>query len=123
MMKRGLICKHPLGGIAVDSQSLHVFDQVKKLIYETLGILVDSFTEELEKLHGAREKEDWPSIEAIGHKLKGDASYCGTTRLKEACSQMEISVKTDKRELFANLYQQMLAQIDAVKEAVRNKSH
>jgi uncharacterized NAD(P)/FAD-binding protein YdhS len=31
MMKRGLICKHPLGGIAVDSQSLHVFDQAKKL--------------------------------------------------------------------------------------------
>jgi two-component system aerobic respiration control sensor histidine kinase ArcB len=87
-----------------------------------LGILVDGFTEELEKLHAAREKEDWPSIQAIAHKLKGGASYCGTTRLKEACLQMEISVKTDKKELFANLYQQMLTEIDAVKEAVRSKS-
>jgi two-component system, OmpR family, aerobic respiration control sensor histidine kinase ArcB len=94
----------------------------KKLIYEMLGILVDGFTEELEKLHAAREKEDWPSIQAIAHKLKGGASYCGTTRLKEACLQMEISVKTDKKELFANLYQQMLTEIDAVKEAVRSKS-
>ena len=82
-------------------------------------MLLDSFPEELQQLEEGYEKKDWSSIQAFAHKLAGGASYCGTVRLKKACSQLEFAIKNSNTELFVNFYQQMLSEMEAVKKAVK----
>jgi HPt (histidine-containing phosphotransfer) domain-containing protein len=57
---------------------------------------------------------------AIAHKLKGGSSYCGTLRLKKACAQLENAVKEKRTDGYARLYDQMIDEINAVKNGVKS---
>jgi two-component system aerobic respiration control sensor histidine kinase ArcB len=92
----------------------------KEVVVEMLNMLVDSFKEEELKLQEAHKKEDWATIGAIAHKLKGGSSYCGTLRLKKACTQLETAVKEKRTYDYSRLYDQMIDEINAVKNEVKS---
>lgn len=95
----------------------------EELVHDMLNLLVNSLPEEQIKLQEHYTKEEWPAIQGIAHKLKGGASYCGTIRLKEACSQLEEAIKKGSKEIRALLYQQLLSEFAILTETVRNKSY
>jgi len=51
-------------------------------------------------------------VEKIAHKIKGDAVYVGTTRMKYACQYVDRYWKTGEHLLFAKLYQQAVDVIE-----------
>ena len=95
----------------------------EKLIDEMLGLLIRSFPEEIEKIEKAHAKSNWNGIGALAHKLKGGASYCGTVRLKEACGQLDTYIKSGEKDagLLEKLHKQMMDEIHAVEEFMKNK--
>jgi FOG: HPt domain len=86
-----------------------------------LTMLVDSLPEEIAALQAAYQLKDWEQLKAIAHKLKGGASYCGTLRLKSACTELETYVKSGLTDRITELYQQLLAEIDAVKTEIHHQ--
>lgn len=92
------------------------------LLTDILSTLVDSLPSEVSKLEAAYQQEDWQSISAIAHKLKGGASYCGTRRLKSACTKIENYIKSGAKSLSDELYQKLLAEIEALQKFLRQQS-
>lgn len=87
-------------------------------VKEMLAIFVTSIPEEIANLEIAHKKNDWKTIEAIAHKLRGGANYCGTPRLQLACTQLENYLRAANTTHRETLYQQLLQEIQAVKEQV-----
>ena len=100
-----------------------IFNGKDELIDEMLTMLMDSFSEELAALDQYLKEGNWLAIRDIAHKLKGGASYCGTTHLKEACSYLEACIKAGKEDLYVAAYKQMLQEMALVEDAVRNKDY
>lgn len=74
------------------------------LLLEMLRLTVEQeIPSYLATLTTAYTLQDWKSIEAIVHKIKGGALYCGTIRLKQACQIFEEQFKKSD-----NLYREAL---------------
>lgn len=73
-----------------------------------------SLKKEIPLLKKAHTKNEWDTIQAIAHKLRGGASYCGTPRLKEACMELENCLKSKKTKLREKLFQQLLSEMSLV---------
>lgn len=95
----------------------------EEMVHELLKMLVDGFPEEIKQLETAYKNANWESIRAIAHKLKGGSSYCGAMRLQTVCAKLETSIKNSKMNLVEELYKQLLTEIKAVEEVVKNKSY
>lgn len=95
----------------------------EKLVHEMLKMMMEGFPTELKGLDAAHGKKDWEGIRAIAHKLKGVASYCGTMRLKDVSTALDRAVKDGKIELFDELYEKLITEIQVVEEMVKNKSY
>lgn len=102
------------------------FEYAKKLLggnevvaREILNMLIDSLPKESERLTEAYHEKNWEALGAIAHKLKGGASYCGTLKLKATCTELENYLKSGLTARITELYQKMLAEIEALKN-VRN---
>ena len=93
----------------------------EKLVHKMLTLFVESIPEELENLQSAYEKKDWLTIKEIAHKLKGGCCYIGTLRLNLICLQFETAVKSGQTELFVDLYNQMLIEIELAEKMIREK--
>lgn len=50
------------------------------------------------------------------HKLNGGACFCGASRLREACINLEHYLETGKMELAEPLYQQVLNEMEAFRQ-------
>lgn len=94
----------------------------KEQAKEMLKLLLISLSEELPSLQKAFGLQDWKTIHNIAHKLHGGACYCGVPRLKLACHNLETYLKQGETELQDALYQQMLAEIEAVKEKLASET-
>lgn len=94
----------------------------EEIVWDLIKMLIDGFPEDLEKFQLAYKQADWPSMQAMAHKLSGGASYCGAARLKKACSQLESAIKENRAELYAKLYQQLLVEIEAIKKSIKTNS-
>ncbi len=110
-------------GMVVDFEKAKQQLGKEEMVHELLDVFINSFPEEIENLEIAHTNEDWESIRAIAHKLKGSSSYCGTTRLQSVCAKLETSIKNNKMDLVDKFYKQLLIEIKAVEEAVKNKSY
>ncbi len=111
-------------GEVIDFENAKIqLDGKEEMVHELLNMLIASFPEEVKKLEAAYKKEDWKSISAIAHKLKGGSNYCGTMRLQTVCVRLETSIKDSQIELASDLYKQLLVEINAIEEVVINKSY
>lgn len=84
-------------------------------------MLVEGLPEEVEALKIAYQKKDWEQLKSLAHKLKGGSSYCGTLRLKAACSELDSYLKSGLAEEIPALYQRVLTEIQAVQEFVKDQ--
>ena len=91
----------------------------EKVAHEMLTMLIDSLPQEVKKITEAYEQNDWKTLNAIAHKLKGGSSYCGTLRLKAACTELEAYIKSGLTTRIPELYQKMLDEIKALQEFMK----
>jgi len=92
------------------------------VVQEMLMMLVDSLPEEISALEAAHQQKDWQQLKNLAHKLKGGSSYCGTLRLKSACTELDSYIKSGLTEKIPELYQCVLAEINAVQEFIKTQS-
>jgi two-component system aerobic respiration control sensor histidine kinase ArcB len=95
----------------------------ENLVHEMLNELVNTFPDELAKMIDCYEKAEWIKLKDLAHKMKGGACYCGTTRLKEACYQLEKAVREEERDTYITKYEQLISEIKAVEDEVKNKTY
>ena len=91
----------------------------KEFVKEGLALLVSGLTEEIEVIKQRYQEKDWPAIKAMAHKWRGGAGYCGTRRLEEACRQLEIYLQTGSTNQAEDLYQQLIQESEAAKDAAK----
>lgn len=63
----------------------------------------------------SHEQQDWDTIEALVHKMKGAAAYCGTVKMHRACQYLERSRKAGHHQVLEQLYTQFLNVLDETK--------
>jgi two-component system, OmpR family, aerobic respiration control sensor histidine kinase ArcB len=93
----------------------------EQLVWDMLTMLVAKFPEEFSHLELAYQRNDWPGIQKIAHKINGGASYCGTARLRQAASRLEEVVRLDRKKEFSHCYQQLVTEMKAVQSEVANR--
>jgi two-component system aerobic respiration control sensor histidine kinase ArcB len=102
------------------------FDELKallkddELIEECRELMISGLSEDLVKLANWYQTSDWESIQAIAHKWQGGASYCGAKRLEQACKKFSECWAMDEREQLRTLYQQLVQEMESVKEVCVN---
>lgn len=101
-------------------QGAHLMGGDEKLAKEAILMLVESFPDDLAKLEKAYLGSDWVVVEMIVHKLRGGTSYCGTPRLKEACTLLDDYLQSGKKEKkqIESMYQILLQEVEAIKQQV-----
>ncbi len=114
----------PKAADSLQSSSLLNIEQAVKLIgkkevvKECLDLLASSLNEDLEVIKQEHEKNDWIAIRNMAHKWKGGASYCGASRLEQACEQLAAALRKESPEGEAEmLYQQLIQVAEETKEA------
>jgi PAS domain S-box-containing protein len=90
-----------------------------EMLQELLTMLVEqTFPDELPLLKNAYAENDWSTVQAIAHKLKGGALYVGTIRLRYACQYTERYRLAGHTKLLEPLYQQLLEVINETSEHI-----
>lgn len=91
----------------------------KKLLNEMLTLmLTQGIDEEKQALEQAYQQHDWKQIEALAHKMKGGATYCGLVKLQAACQYLERYQKSGASALRDDLYQQLLHVINDTQKII-----
>ncbi|MCX7115084.1 MAG: response regulator [Gammaproteobacteria bacterium] len=71
-------------------------------------------------LEQAHAEQDWEKIEALAHKMKAGALYCGTIRLQMACQYLERYRKAGHTASLEPLYQQLMRTITQTVQAIQS---
>ncbi|KTD33266.1 sensory box histidine kinase/response regulator [Legionella nautarum] len=74
----------------------------------------------LTKLEQAYSELNWKKIEALAHKLKSSALYCGTEKLKFACQYLECYHKSGQTQFLEPLYQQLITVLNETEQFIKN---
>ncbi len=91
-------------------------DQVLK---EMLNLMInEQIPHDLPLLYQAYEKKDWKQIEALAHKMKAGALYCGTAQLQIASQYLERYVKAGHTHSLDALFEQLIRVIGLTQEAI-----
>ena len=91
----------------------------KETLHELLVLLENELIKEIAELKEYHQNKDWSAIRALAHKWKGGSSYCGASRLEQACQEMETALQAGLLEKAEALYQQLLQTVEATKEAAK----
>jgi two-component system, OmpR family, aerobic respiration control sensor histidine kinase ArcB len=103
------------------------FDEIKKtlrddkVIEECRKLMITGLSEDLVKLADWYQSEAWKSIQSIAHKWQGGAVYYGAKRLEQACKNFNDAWKVGKKDQFKTLYEQLIQEMEAVKEVCINQ--
>lgn len=81
-------------------------DVLIELLTMMLAESIDADKQDMEKAHA---QQDWRKVEAIAHKMKGGAAYCGTIKMHRACQYLERYQKAGLSKSLEPLYIQLLA--------------
>ena len=71
-------------------------------------MLNEQIPNDLPALKKAYKNKNWDSIEAISHKMKASALYCGTIQLQMACQYLERYRKAGHKKLLNALAVEIL---------------
>lgn len=91
------------------------------VLIEMLNIMLKECID-LEKLstQQTHKPNDWIAIEALAHKMKGGAAYCGTIKMQMACQYLERYHKGGHSKLLEPLYDQFLVVVGETKVFLTN---
>jgi len=124
--KKWLAAQQP----APNDEKVFDIDYAKKLlgdnetaIWETLNLFVESLSYEAQKLEEAYRQKNWLAIQAIATKLKGGSSYCGTLRLKSACTQLDEAIEAGLISQATDFYENMLLELKALRTWIKDHHH
>lgn len=87
----------------------------KEVLKECLDLLVSGLNKELAIIKQQHKERDWPAIKNMIHKWKGGASYCGASRLEQACEQLTAAISIKSLEEVEVLYQQLIQVVEETK--------
>jgi two-component system, OmpR family, aerobic respiration control sensor histidine kinase ArcB len=88
---------------------------LKELLTVMLHEGIDADKHAIEHAHA---KHDWNKIEALAHKIKGGAAYCGTIKMHRACQYLERYQKAGHSHLKNELYYQLIAVVEQTRVAI-----
>ncbi len=88
----------------------------RELAKNAIAMLVESMSLDMPLLEKTCQENDFETAQAILHKIRGGVSYCGVPRLKEACSRLDIYLKSGKKEAVLSFYTLLYNEFIAVKE-------
>lgn len=89
-----------------------------KLAQKMITTMVANFYAELDEINQAYYSKNWSSFQGMIHKLRGGIAYCGTPRLEAACMHLENYLKAGNTKFTPPLYEQLLREMDSVKNDV-----
>ena len=69
-------------------------------------------------IQDAYAQKNWDTVEALAHKIKSGALYCGTKKLTFACQYLERYHKAGHAKLLEALYQQFFTTVEQTKKAI-----
>lgn len=91
----------------------------KEILQEMLQLMVvEQIPNDLPLLKKAYQIKDWDQIEALAHKMKAGALYCGTMQLQIACQYLERYRKAGHKKLLNSLYEQLIRIIEITSSAI-----
>ena len=91
----------------------------KEILQEMLQLMVvEQIPNDLPLLKKAYQRQDWDQIEALAHKMKAGALYCGTMQLQIACQYLERYRKAGHKKLLNALYEQLIRIIEITSNAI-----
>ncbi|QKQ70840.1 ATP-binding protein [Acinetobacter sp. 10FS3-1] len=102
-------------------QSLRLAANKEDLAIDLLGMLVDSFENELTEIEQLIELEDFPQLEHVLHRLYGATRYVGTPSLQTITGEFEQFVSTlrkERRKADESFVQQVLKYLDELKTVI-----
>lgn len=100
-------------GIRVLGSEHDLADMLQCLIQESLA-------EDFARLKSAHETNDWEKTCRLAHKIKGGAVYVGTTRMKQACENLEQCQAAEENiDTMEARYQEAVAVIEETAAHVR----
>ena len=88
---------------------------LKDLLTVMLHEGIDADKQAIEHAHA---KHDWNKIEALAHKIKGGAAYCGTIKMHRACQYLERYQKAGHSHLQNELYHQLITVVEQTRAAI-----
>jgi HPt (histidine-containing phosphotransfer) domain-containing protein len=86
-----------------------------KLIKDSLNLMSKQIPKDQEEIQEAFLAKNWDRVEALAHRIKGGAAYCGTVRLRYACQYLERYRKAGHTESLEKLYYQLIQVADETK--------
>jgi PAS domain S-box-containing protein len=90
-----------------------------QVLKEMLNLMInEQIPHDLPLLQQAYLKKDWKQIEALAHKMKAGALYCGTAQLQMACQYLERYLKAGHTQSLDALYEQLIRVIEATQAAI-----
>jgi PAS domain S-box-containing protein len=99
------------GEVIDEAEGITKMNGDEKAAKEMMLILIEGLKEETPNIVKAKANDDWKTISAIAHKLRGGCSYCGVPRLRQACANIEDYLNNGGTELREELYQQLMEEI------------
>ncbi len=126
------VCKSELPEVDADLFKLDKFELFeyedalkscgnRETLIELLKLMIaQELPVDLERMRKAFENQDYSLVENIAHKIKGGAVYVGTTRMKYACQYLERYWKSGEKDLFVELYHQMVKTVDETCDYINN---
>jgi len=102
--------------------AMSILDNNQTLLNKLLQKLIANFPSELAALRLAYQEKKWDTLQRLAHRLRGGATYCGATSLKEAAAKLDqycVSHKVPKQLAIDPLYQQLIQAITVL----QNYSH
>lgn len=107
--------KHPLLAIEDGVAGLGDIATLKEIF---MLMTNKAIPEDRKAIQEAYAQQDWNKIEALAHKIKSGALYCGTIQLKYACQYLERYRKAGHTKLLEKLYQQFSVTVEQTQQAI-----
>lgn len=97
------------------------FGHDEEVAIQMVTLFLEELPKELENIQTAYRNKDWPSLQQLAHKIRGGVSYCGMPRLKEACDQLEHTLRNEKHSDYEKIYDQLIKTIALTEKDAKEK--
>lgn len=96
----------------------------RELQKELLSMFKQEIQDWLPNIHKYYQSKNWSELQAIAHKFKGSASFCGTQRLRAATAELNKALVTDKKkeDIINACFDVFLFEVDCFLKAYQNNN-
>lgn len=92
----------------------------ENMLREILQLMMsDEILKDIKTIEKAHADNDWAAVEKLAHKMKGEAVYIGTVKMKYACQYLERYQKAGHNKLLEPLYQQLITVVSDTQSHIK----